>query len=116
MLHKFLSANRTDLIARCRVKVAQRTPSGVDTDELTYGISLFLDQLIMTFVLEETARPSRIDRTSSPSVADNAASNAMSQTATLHGRELIAHGFTIEQVVHDYGDLCQSITELAFEK
>ena len=24
-------------------------------------------------------------------------------------------GFTVEQVVHDYGDLCQSITDLAFE-
>jgi len=26
------------------------------------------------------------------------------------------HGFTIDQVVHDYGDLCQSITRLAAEK
>lgn len=25
------------------------------------------------------------------------------------------HGFTIDQVVHDYGDLCQSVTELASE-
>jgi hypothetical protein len=28
---------------------------------------------------------------------------------------LLEHGFTVEQVVHDYGDLCQAITELAFE-
>ncbi len=25
------------------------------------------------------------------------------------------HGFTVEEVVHDYGDLCQAITDLAFE-
>jgi hypothetical protein len=25
-------------------------------------------------------------------------------------------GFTIEQVVHDCGDLCQAITDLAFER
>src|SRR5581483_4539566 len=30
--------------------------------------------------------------------------------------ELLAQGFTVDQVVHDYGDLCQAITELAFER
>jgi hypothetical protein len=38
------------------------------------------------------------------------------ETATLHGRELSLQGFTLEQVVHDYGDLCQAITDLAFER
>lgn len=37
-------------------------------------------------------------------------------TAALHGRELSLQGFTVEQVVHDYGDLCQAITDLAFER
>jgi signal transduction histidine kinase len=37
------------------------------------------------------------------------------KTATEHGRELLQMGFTIDQVVHDYGDLCQSIADLAFE-
>ena len=37
-------------------------------------------------------------------------------TAALHGRELSLKGFTVEQVVHDYGDLCQAITDLAFER
>ena len=39
----------------------------------------------------------------------------MGVTAKEHGRELLQHGFTIEQVVHDYGDLCQSVTDLAVE-
>jgi signal transduction histidine kinase len=30
--------------------------------------------------------------------------------------ELLQHGFTVDQVVHDYGDLCQAITDLAFER
>ena len=34
----------------------------------------------------------------------------------MHGAELLRHDFTIEQVVHDYGDLCQAITELAVEQ
>jgi signal transduction histidine kinase len=27
----------------------------------------------------------------------------------------LQHGFTVDQVVHDYGDLCQAVTDLAFE-
>jgi hypothetical protein len=37
-------------------------------------------------------------------------------TAARHGRELLQHGFTVDQVVHDYGDLCQAITDLAVER
>jgi hypothetical protein len=33
----------------------------------------------------------------------------------LHGKELLDEGFTVEQVVHDYGDICQAVTELATE-
>jgi signal transduction histidine kinase len=36
-------------------------------------------------------------------------------TAALHGRDLFADGFTIEQVVRDYGDVCQAVTNLAVE-
>ena len=30
-----------------------------------------------------------------------------------HGAELFAAGFTLSQVVHDDGDICQAITALA---
>jgi diguanylate cyclase len=36
-------------------------------------------------------------------------------TATLHGRDLLQEGFTIEQVIRDYGDVCQAVTQLAAE-
>ena len=36
-------------------------------------------------------------------------------SATQHGSDLLKQGFSIAQVVHDYGDLCQAITELALE-
>ena len=39
----------------------------------------------------------------------------MSKTATKHGRELLERGYTIDQVVHAYGDVCQAVTELASE-
>ena len=37
------------------------------------------------------------------------------RTAGLHGAELFKLGYTLAQVVHDYGDLCQAITESAIE-
>ena len=40
----------------------------------------------------------------------------MGVSATAHGKELLKLGFTVDQVVHDYGDLCQAITDLAFER
>jgi signal transduction histidine kinase len=39
----------------------------------------------------------------------------MGPSATLHGSELLSQGFTVDEVVHNYGDLCQAITSLAFE-
>jgi hypothetical protein len=38
------------------------------------------------------------------------------RSATLHGLSLRRLGFTIEQVVHHYGDVCQAVTELAHEQ
>jgi hypothetical protein len=34
----------------------------------------------------------------------------------LHGNELLQAGYTIDQVVHTYGDVCQAITELAHDR
>jgi hypothetical protein len=39
----------------------------------------------------------------------------LAEAALQHGRELSLHGYTVEQVVRDYGDLCQTITDLATE-
>jgi signal transduction histidine kinase len=39
----------------------------------------------------------------------------MAQSALLHGAELRQAGFTVAQVVHGYGDVCQAVTELAIE-
>jgi hypothetical protein len=35
--------------------------------------------------------------------------------AALHGRDLLQEGFTIEQVIREYGDVCQAVTSLAVE-
>jgi signal transduction histidine kinase len=108
MLHEFLTAHRDDLIDRCRLKVVQRRAPKATGAELEHGIPLFLDQLIRTLQLERTSDPARSREGSDLS--------EIGVTAARHGRELLQHGFTVDQVVHDYGDLCQAITDLAFER
>jgi signal transduction histidine kinase len=40
----------------------------------------------------------------------------MGLTAAAHGKALLRLGYSVDQVVHDYGDLCQAITDLAFKR
>jgi signal transduction histidine kinase len=115
MLHEFLTINRTELIERCRAKVAERSAPQSHEVELAHGISLFLDQLIKTLAVEQTAQPMQSRAVSGPSGGENPVVSEVGEAAARHGQELLEHGFTVEQVVHDYGDLCQAITELAFE-
>ena len=114
MLHEFLTSNRADLIERCRLKVARRSAPRVTEAELAHGIPLFLDQLIKTLQVEQTSDPMRSRKVSGPAGGGSVVSE-MGAAAALHGRELMQRGFTVDQVVHDYGDLCQAITDLAFE-
>ena len=83
MLYEFLKANRTELIARCRHKVQQRTASGVSERELVFGISIFLDQLIKTLRLEQGPDPS-IGRKVSGPASGVPASSEMGETPTRH--------------------------------
>jgi len=40
----------------------------------------------------------------------------LGRAAALHGAELLRLGFSIDQVVHGYGDVCQSVMDLAIEE
>lgn len=102
MLHEFLTVHREEIIASTRRKVGTRTVPQPTKAELEHGVPLFLQQLADTLRCEQetSARPT---------------SNEMAQSATRHGAELREAGFTVGQVVHDYGDVCQAVTELAIE-
>jgi hypothetical protein len=65
--------------------------------------------------MEQTEDPMLSRKISGSSGGENPALSEIGATAALHGKELLQRGFTVEQVVHDYGDLCQAITDLAFE-
>ena len=97
MLHQFIALHRDEIIRRCRAKVAARSVPAPTQAEITNGVPLFLDQLTDALRLGQLS------------------SVAISTTATRHGHDLHLQGFTVSQVVHDYGDVCQSVTELAME-
>ena len=97
MLFEFITLNRVEIIRRCRAKVATRSLPAPTSAEIDHGVPLFLDQLVDAL---------RRRQSSSPEI---------SQTALLHGHDLLRQGLSMSQVVHDYGDVCQSITELAVE-
>jgi hypothetical protein len=110
MLHEFLTSNRQLLISRCREKVAKRfepteTPATVD-----HGVPLFLQQLVETLREEQTTPARTVDSEPTPAPTE------IGRAAALHGSELLSQGFSVDQVVHDYGDVCQSVTALAVEQ
>jgi signal transduction histidine kinase len=113
MLHDFIRANRTVLIDQCRAMVASRSEPKPTDDDLTHGIPIFLDQLIETLTNEQTseALPGRTEPSSPRAYAAEIGS-----MAALHGRDLLERGFTLEQVVRDYGDVCQAVTNLAYQE
>lgn len=114
MLHAFLSNHRQPLINRCLLKVAQRASPESNQTASQYGVPIFLDQLIHTLKVEKTEKPLSSRSISGPAGGPSINSE-LGQAAKKHGRELSDRGCTIEQVVHDYGDVCQAITDLAFE-
>ncbi|MEO7274931.1 MAG: hypothetical protein ABIX28_12420 [Vicinamibacterales bacterium] len=73
------------------------SPTAAIISQTNYGVPLFLSQIIAQ--LEKTAP----------------GSSQIHLGAGKHGRDLFLEGLTVSQVVHEYGDVCQAVTELAGE-
>jgi hypothetical protein len=97
ILHEFIAAHRDAITNRCKTKVDIRLAGRSGTVETGHGVPVFLGQLVNALCLG-LASPGDI-----------------AATALLHGRSRRLQGFSISQVVYDYGDVCQSVTELAVE-
>ena len=118
MLDEFLQVHREELISRCREKVGKRPAPRPTEREVRYGIPLFLDQLIQALRLARTVGAAEAGNVSfALSEIQLAPRNSdIGRGAAQHGNELLRRGFTVDQVVHDYGDLCQAVTEMAVEQ
>jgi signal transduction histidine kinase len=116
MMYRFLANNRDELIKRCAEKVAKRPLRNATADQLRNGIPMFLDQLTRTLEAEQDDGAAAGLKISGASGGDRAALSEMGVSAAAHGTDLLKLGYTVDQVVHDHGDLCQAITDLAFER
>ena len=110
MLHQFLTTNRQQIIDLCKEKVAKRFEPTETAGVKNHGVPLFLEQLVETLREEQTTHIRSADSEPTP------APTKIGRAAAIHGAEMLRRGFTVDQVVHDYGDVCQSVTALAVEQ
>ena len=96
-LHSFIADHRAEIVARWRAKGAARSRSGARDAETEHGVPVFLEPLRNTLQARAGANPEN------------------TRSAVQHGHDLLAEGFSVSHVVYEYGDVCQSITELAVE-
>src|SRR5687768_7005651 len=97
MLQEFIEVNRQEIITRCRAKVSVRSFPLPTAAEIDHGVPMFLDQLVIAF------RDPTLENLD------------ISRSAIQNGHDLLLQGYSVSQVVHNYGDVCQAITELALE-
>jgi hypothetical protein len=111
MLYDFLTTHRSELIQHCREKVRRRYAPAQVPQVVDHGVPLFLEQLVHTLKTEQsTTVRAESEPAPSPVPTD------IGRAATRHGTELLRLGFTVDQVVHHYGDVCQAVTDLAVKK
>jgi Zn finger protein HypA/HybF involved in hydrogenase expression len=104
MLHDLVTTHRDAIITRTREAAIGRA-SPITTELAENGVPCFLSQLSQTLQIEGCER-------STPRFRDD----AMRESARRHGGELLALGFSVADVVHVYGDICQAVTKTAMDQ
>jgi signal transduction histidine kinase len=100
MLQDFLKENSDEILALCEEKTKSLAGNREASEKLKRGLPLFYEQLISVLELKLALKPSQ----------------EMLSAAATHGKEFLRLGYSLSHVVHAYGAMCQSITELAAEK
>ncbi len=102
ILRDFISEHHDEILARARLQISTRSLPPATDVALTTGLPLFVEQLREALL-----------RASTFQAVDHA---EIEGSAAVHGKDLFAEGLTMEQVVHDYGHVCQAITGLAVDR
>lgn len=102
-LYDFVVEHRHDIVTRARLRIGERIAPIPTEDELSRGVHLFLDDLLRALRPPSVRPPGlRPDRVRPDVVEDD-----------IRPRQpVLRASFTIAQVVYDYGDICQAVTEL----
>ena len=97
MLHELITAQHQQIVTRASRKTAARSIQQCTGLELDQGVSILLDQIV------DVLR------------APVSGTGLMNERAAKQWSNLRRTGFSVSQVVHSYGDVCQAVTELALE-
>ena len=116
MLHEFLTVHHVKLTDHCQMLAAARGPPRPPRDEMRFGVPLFLAQVIDTLRSELAPGPADDQSEAASTRTEKPQATQVAKTATEHGRELFERGYSFDQVVHAYGDVCQAVTELANDR
>ncbi len=113
MMNEFLLAHQDEVIRRCRARLMRRNP-GVSPTAIE-GLDVFVRQVIAALAIEHSSRP-QDNLMLSGEASGMEMRTEIGAAAAVHGKELLALGWNVTDVVHHYGDVCQAITDLAAEK
>lgn len=104
MLHEFLEKERNHILALCSEKLCSLSDNKSSSEEMDVGLPLFYNELLEVL---------RVDEAEDRGGANNIPEDLHRESAQRRGKESLRLGYTISQVVHGYGALCQAITEYA---
>jgi hypothetical protein len=100
-MNEFVAANCAAIIADT-TEAAHRRLSPIASGLVENGVPRFLNQLSQALLFDEKGGSTR-----------DLHAVAIGESAARYGGELLALGFSVSQVVHAYGDICQAITKIA---
>ena len=129
MLHVFLKEHSAEILHLTEEKALLLAGTRPSSEQLKKGLPHFYEQLMQFLAREEELNNSLPDppgnsdqmRATAETNDEPAMTRAtgrpeeaeMAEAAGLHGAELLHLGYTLSHVVHAYGAMCQSITQLA---
>jgi signal transduction histidine kinase len=126
MLREFLLENETEILKLAEQKTLALAGVRPSSEQLKKGLPLFYKQLLNVLLLDrghpDASKVSEAGMAKAASESDEPAmamaagrpeDAAVAKSAGHHGAELLRLGYTLSHVVHAYGAMCQSITELA---
>ncbi len=127
MLYKFLGEHQKEILAMTAAKSLELAGVRPNSNQLMQGLPIFYKQLMTVLKLEIGSKPgepkkeiskmataaTKNDEVAMASAEGRPAEMGLAASAGSHGKELFRLGYTLSHVVHAYGAMCQSITELA---
>ena len=108
MLHEFLTQERDSILAHCKEEARKNLGTRQSSRLIEEGLPVFYDQLI-----DFLRRDRSFDLGPEMGPAAAATRSSATEAAKGQGKEYLRLGYTVSEVVHSYGSICQTITGAA---